>query len=99
DCTGLDPPGLPPHRGIDPQESPRPDVVDREGLREARRHHAQDIRHDAERRAARSARAIPGRAQMNLRRYADHPFWQAVGIVVAAYRSEEHTSELQSRSD
>ena len=22
---------------------------------------------------------------MNLRRYADHPFWQAVGIVVAAY--------------
>src|SRR5438034_7850733 len=49
------------------------------------------------------------RSQMNLRRYADHPFWQAVVIVVAAYavivyvvpllRSEEHTSELQSHSD
>src|SRR5438105_8406263 len=41
-----------------------------------------------------------------IRRYAEHPFWQAVGILVLAYivvvwvvRSEEHTSELQSRVD
>src|SRR5205807_697202 len=83
DRSGLVPCGVPPHRGIDPQEDPRPGVVDRQGLREAGGHHAQDVRHDAERRAARSAGAVPGGAQMNWRRYADHPFWQAAALLVA----------------
>src|SRR5207244_10159365 len=58
-------------------------------LREARRYHAQGVRHHDERRAARSAGAIPGGPQMTaapaVRRYAAHPFWQAVAILVLAY--------------
>src|SRR5207247_2349875 len=53
--------------------------------------HAQEFRHHDERRAARSAGTVSGGAQMSpslppaLRRYAEHPFWQAVGILVLAY--------------
>src|SRR5439155_6180801 len=76
-------------RGVDPEENPRPDVVGREGLREARGDHAQNLRYHDERRAARSAGAVSGGPQMSLpppiRRYAEHPFWQAVGILLLAY--------------
>src|SRR5437879_399224 len=78
-------------RGVDPQEDPRPGLVCDEGLREARGDHAQELRHHDERRAARSAGTVPGGAQMSpslppaIRRYAEHPFWQAVGILVLAY--------------
>src|SRR6266700_2413970 len=70
-------------RGIDPKEDPRPGVLGRQGLREARGDHAEDLRHHDERGAARSAGAVSGGAQM--RRYAEHPFWQAVAILLLAY--------------
>src|SRR5204863_86451 len=66
-------------------------VVDRQGLRKARRHHAQDVWNHDDRLAARGLGAIPGGAQVSplapagVRRYTAHPFWQAVAIMVAAY--------------
>src|SRR5207249_11249355 len=89
DCARSHARRLAARRGVDSQEDPRPGVLDREGLRVAGGDHAQDLRHHDERRAARGTGAVLGGAQMNLppaiRRYAEHPFWQAVGILLLAY--------------
>ncbi|PYP13155.1 MAG: hypothetical protein DMD56_01575 [Gemmatimonadetes bacterium] len=51
----------------------------------------EELRHHDERGPARSAGAVSGGAQMSsplrpaIRRYAEHPFWQAVGILLLAY--------------
>src|SRR5207244_7282341 len=62
-----------------------------EAARDAPGDHAHELRHHDEPGAARSAGTVSGGAHMSpslppaIRRHAEHPFWQAVGILLLAY--------------